>query len=157
MWCLADLPRWVSRWRASIPTWWCRVAKTLWTIREGGRRGTCSPPSRVHPLKPASAGDALTGPIHLLRNCCRSSTKQRRLWAVVGTECKAASLVGLGPLFTGVRGIGILGSSHTRSCISAPATPEITLSHTPLRPAPAELVTAVDRYACLWMLCGCKH
>ena len=36
------LPRTVSRWRASTPTSWCRVARTLW-IREGGWRGTSSP------------------------------------------------------------------------------------------------------------------
>ena len=38
-----------------------------------------------------------------------------------------------------------------------PATPEITLSHTPPRPDPLELVTAVDGYACLWMFRGCKQ
>jgi hypothetical protein len=46
-----------------------------------------------------------------------------------------------------VRGIGILGSSDAGSWIRSRNTPEITLSHTPLRRAPAELVTAVDRYA----------
>jgi hypothetical protein len=32
-----------------------------------------------------------------------------------------------------------------------PGTPEITLSHAPLRPVPVELVTRMDRYACLRM------
>ena len=36
-------------------------------------------------------------------------------------------------------------------------TPDITPSHTPHGPAPAELVARMDRYALLWMLRDYKH
>src|SRR5829696_4923011 len=116
MWRPTGLPRWMSRWRASTPTSWCRVAKTAW-IREGGRRGTGSLPSRMNPLKSASAGDAHTEPTHHWMNCCHSSTKQRRLCAV-GANWEAASLVRLGPLFTLLPRRGVLRSPDTRSFIA---------------------------------------
>jgi hypothetical protein len=50
-----------------------------------------------------------------------------------------------------VRGIGILRSSLAGSCIKPRYTPEITSPDAPYCPVPLELVTAMDRYAGLWI------
>jgi hypothetical protein len=54
-------------------------------------------------------------------------------------------------LFTGVRGIRILGSSLAGSWIRPRNTSRITSPDTPHSPAPAELVTPMDEYAELWI------
>jgi hypothetical protein len=55
-------------------------------------------------------------------------------------------------LFTGVRGIGILGSSYTRSCITTPERPQIRVDvgRSPT-PQEGEIATPMDSYAGLWL------
>src|SRR5215208_7371794 len=73
-----------------------------------------------------------------------------------GQGSRAASALYLLPLFTLVRGIGILGSSLAGSWIKPRNTPGSPSPDTPHSPGPLELVTPMDRYAGLWMYVCCK-
>jgi hypothetical protein len=60
-------------------------------------------------------------------------------------------------LFSGVRGIGILGSSNAESWIKPRNTLGIISPGAPHCPAPLGPVTPMDRYARLWMLSDWKQ